>query len=408
MAIGKIFDESFGDYEKATSQYNSSKVYSYKVGDKEPYTYKPYTYSADTWSTEWSKLYCRKGGVKYGIAAPYLVGTILAGQNLFISTDGGYFRVDDNGVYVLNEKFTIASSNGNGLTFTADDGLVHKVTVNGKKYEAGFSASNNNKEGYGLYYMVDGKKKLYFDIDKPELVVDGSIWAREIYLGKDRKNINALTINDKGYDAIQGNCLDLKNILVKDDYGNVRFEIDGNGRYFKVYNGNIYLTNGSNEININPEAGLLFTKNGNEVVRLDIQTGDATFSGTVTGGRIISDTTIDVTTDATIGKTLKIVNNDNDGFFFTISAGGATGDRVVMSTSNKRILELITGSNINLEAGSNVLINAGDSVSITADSFTWGGKDVLTSSDLNSLNNEIKKLWAAVRSLQQSNSGSII
>lgn len=272
MAIGKIFDESFGDYEKANSTYDSSKVYYYRSGTQEPFTYKPYTYNTDTWSTEWSKLYCRSGGVKYGIAAPYLVGTILAGRNLFINTDGGYFRVDDNGVYILNEKFVIASSNGNGLTFTADDGLVHKVTVNGKTYEAGFSATNHNKEGYGLYYTIDGKKKLYFDVDKPELVVDGSIWAREIYLGSDHKNIIEYCSDDSKY-KISGEFIEGRGLRAYDRSGDLRVEIDGYDGSISIYDGYIYMTNGRRSININPDDGLIF-KNGNtEIIRMDINNG---------------------------------------------------------------------------------------------------------------------------------------
>lgn len=292
MAIGKIFDESFGEYEKATSTYDPSKVYSYRVGSQEPYTYKPYTYNAGTWSTERSKLYCRKGGVKYGIAAPYLVGTILAGRNLFISTDGGYFRVDDNGVYVLNEKFVIANANGNGLTFTADEGLKHKVTVNGKKYEAGFSASNQNGEGYGLYFTVDGEKKLYFDVDKPELVVDGSIWAKEIFLGTDRQNILEYCDDDKKY-KIKGEFIDGRGFRAYDNSGNLRVEINGNNGGLTINNGYIHMTNDNRSIDINPNDGLIFKSGNLTKLTMNIKTGDVKLgmgaeltAPTINGGEI--------------------------------------------------------------------------------------------------------------------------
>lgn len=420
MAIGKIFDESFGDYEPATSTYDSSKVYCYRSGEQEPYTYKPYTYNAENWDTEWNKLYCRKGGVKYGIAAPYLVGTILAGKNLFIGTDGGYFRVDDNGVYVLNEKFVIASSNGNGLTFTADEGLVHRVNADGKKYEAGFSAANNNGEGYGLYFKVGNDKKLYFDVDSAELVVDGDIWARDVFFGADKKSV--MTINDKGNEAISGNYLDLKGILVKDSTGRKRFSISGNGGGFEVYDGYIYMTNGNNEININPNEGLLFTKNGNEIVKLDINDGSAVFSGTVKSGNIISDTTIDVNTVATIGEKLVLQDQDEHSTGHTNAADiSVDTGTMYINANNGRSINISTvgrtGGNIQLNAGT----TGGAGISMKADNI--GGKPkvyannkrVLVDGDLNDLYNsiddiqtDIASLWNAINALRNSSNPSVM
>lgn len=136
----------------------------------------------------------------------------------------------------------------------------------------------------------------------------------------------------------------LKGAYVADSQGNDRIIVDGKDGSLKMYNGYINMTNGDNEININPDNGLTFTSNGSEVVKLDIQNGNATFSGTVSGGKIISDTTIDVITDATIGKTLKIVNGDNGNFFFTISAGGISGDRVCLQAANERTIEIDGGA----------------------------------------------------------------
>lgn len=46
-------------------------------------------------------------GLKYGIAAPYIVGTLLAGENLVIDTENGAFKVDSNGVKIDSLKLLI-------------------------------------------------------------------------------------------------------------------------------------------------------------------------------------------------------------------------------------------------------------------------------------------------------------
>lgn len=234
-----------------------------------------------------------------------------------------------------------------------------------------------------MYYTIDGKKKLYFDVDKPELVVDGSIWAREIYLGSDHTNIIEYCSDDSRC-KISGEVIEGRGLGARDRSDDLRIEIDGYDGSAKIYDGYIYLTNGTNKININADEGLTFTSNGNEVVKLNIQNGDATFSGTVSGGKIISNTTINVTTDATIGETLKIVNGDNGDFFFTISAGGITGDRICLQAANQRPIE-IDGGAIYLEG-----------------SVYANGDKVATQSDLDDLQKDIGNLKKEIASLKSS------
>ena len=291
MAIGKIFDEGFGDYVKATKDYDKSKVYCYNDGDK----YTPYTYNPDNWDSTWPNLWCKEGGVKYGIAAPYLVGTILAGENLFISTDDGFFRVDDNGVYLLNEKLIIASSDGNGLTFTTNDGLIHKVTVDGVRYEAGFGAMNSEKKG--LYFTVNGSDKLYWDIVNEKLVVDGNIYAKDLFLGTNARSVLELCGEDNTY-KISGAYVEGRGLRAYDDNGNVRVDINGFNGSMHIYDGYISLKKNirglENIIEINPESGILFAtqidSSGGLTVplQLDINTGNAYFMGTVETSKIIS------------------------------------------------------------------------------------------------------------------------
>lgn len=117
MAIGKIYDANLGTYIPATSEYDPEKIYYYRVGDREPYTYVHYIYSEDTWNISYPSLYYKSGGYSYGIAAPYLVGTIIAGENLTIDTKNGAFRVDESGVYIDSLKFYI-THNGSSYDTT--------------------------------------------------------------------------------------------------------------------------------------------------------------------------------------------------------------------------------------------------------------------------------------------------
>lgn len=117
MAIGKIYDANLGTYTPATSEYDPEKIYYYRVGDREPYTYVHYIYSEDTWNIAYPSLYYKSGGYSYGIAAPYLVGTIIAGENLTIDTKNGAFRVDESGVYIDSLKFYI-THNGSSYDTT--------------------------------------------------------------------------------------------------------------------------------------------------------------------------------------------------------------------------------------------------------------------------------------------------
>lgn len=62
-------------------------------------------------------------GSIYGVIAPAIVGTILAGNNLIIETEGGFFRVDSSGVHIDSLKFLIThgTGKGNSLSDVLDD-----------------------------------------------------------------------------------------------------------------------------------------------------------------------------------------------------------------------------------------------------------------------------------------------
>ena len=71
-------------------------------------------FTDDNWKTAKmaiGKLSTKKYGDVFGVCAPYLVGTILAGENLAITNRNGNFLIDDEGIKVNGLNFFISSSN---------------------------------------------------------------------------------------------------------------------------------------------------------------------------------------------------------------------------------------------------------------------------------------------------------
>jgi hypothetical protein len=77
---------------------------------------------------------------------------------------------------------------------------------------------------------------------------------------------------------------------------------------------------GKNEIYLDPEKGFQISKNGVKTVYIDTD-GNVIFGGKVIGGSIESSSTIDITTDATIGQRLYMqTSNFDDGIYFSTFA----------------------------------------------------------------------------------------
>lgn len=103
MAIGKIIDENIARYpETADTVFNEDKTYYYVDEDGE---YQVWDGTEDDWADR--PLLYERDASAYGIVAPYIVGTLLAGQNLVIDTEDGSFRVDSSGVHIDSMKFYI-------------------------------------------------------------------------------------------------------------------------------------------------------------------------------------------------------------------------------------------------------------------------------------------------------------
>lgn len=66
------------------------------------------------------RFYSKEHGMDlWGVNAELVAGTLLLGSSLYIQTQGGYFTVDDNGVYIDSLKFYI--NNGKNLSETLSD-----------------------------------------------------------------------------------------------------------------------------------------------------------------------------------------------------------------------------------------------------------------------------------------------
>ena len=136
MAIGEVFDKNLGTYMPVSSDatYESDRRYYQRSGTSPNYVYTLYTYNPTTWATDKLSLYQRTGSTEYGIVAPYIVGTLLAGQNLIIDTPNGNFKVDESGVYIDSLKFYITHGGSSYDTTLGEkldeiDDKIENVTV---------------------------------------------------------------------------------------------------------------------------------------------------------------------------------------------------------------------------------------------------------------------------------------
>lgn len=116
MAIGKIIDQNIPYYYPTEdTEFNSAKTYYERTQNG---TYIVWHGTAQDWPTR-PQLYEKGGnGSAYGIVAPYLVGTMLVGENLVInstkfgspSNEQMYFTVDGQGARIANGVFDLYDS----------------------------------------------------------------------------------------------------------------------------------------------------------------------------------------------------------------------------------------------------------------------------------------------------------
>ncbi len=166
LAIGKIFDKNLIGYSLTQDKaYNSQKTY--YIFDEESKKYIVYTGGAGGWSSATIYEY-NEDGSAYGIAAPYIVGTLLAGRNLVIDTGDGTFKVDSEGVHINAMKFYITQSNNLKDTL---DGLSGEISKNANKITGAQSSIRN------LNKTINTKISTYYTDNPPsDEVSEGDLW----------------------------------------------------------------------------------------------------------------------------------------------------------------------------------------------------------------------------------------
>lgn len=134
-------------------------------------------FTDDGWQTAKmaiGKLHTKKYGDVFGVCAPYLVGTILAGEYLTITNRNGNFVIDDSGIRVNGMNFFVSTSN----IIDADES-VESVS------ELPASANNGDlcKVGKDIYRYNSGAWKLYVKSvqQKSDLPSGGPVDAGILY-----------------------------------------------------------------------------------------------------------------------------------------------------------------------------------------------------------------------------------
>lgn len=148
-------------------------------------------------------------GEQWGIVAPSIVGTLLAGRNLLIESskkDGGksVFRVDGDGAVLHNASFDIVSG-GNHIMLDPTVGIA-----------------------IGEYPVIDGQGDI--DSDHAKFWVDpqGNVHIKGIIQATDFQDQSGNSMLSSG-DQIKADYLDLKGLTIHDNNNNTTFEVDSQG-----------------------------------------------------------------------------------------------------------------------------------------------------------------------------------
>lgn len=391
-----------------------------------------------------------KGGTTYGIAAPYIVGTLLAGESLMIDTTNGSFKIDETGVYVDSLKFNILhpKPEDDGSATIINRPLEDLLSENGyldtDAMEGAIKASVNQMvsgsgnvlfDGDGIWLMDNTSKNtctkaiwmnsegiLFGSGNKCENPADpdsGWTWTTAItHGGVIADNIAAGTLSGM---TIKGGSLDIgEGDFTVDSDGNLTankgtFKGTVQGATFKTKNGTHMM---NDDYQFNPDYLSLY---GLEIVNED--TGETTFyidnSGNVSGnncvfengvfsgefqaGSIKADTTIDVNTIATIGQKiiLRDKNQETLGWEAAASIQVDTGTMYIQ-THNDRIINLSTNGNIELNANDDGQILMTCSTYNNRPGLLVNNKRILVETDYNVLMREIEALENEIASLKSS------
>lgn len=252
---------------------------------------------------------------KYRCYTDTVIGRLLIGNNLYLEAadkDGNstYCRFDANGLQILNSSLSVCNSlgddgqadfTGDGFFVKPEDGVLVRGTSNGKTYEVAINPGANK-----IFDIHSNEKNfLYLDTKAAELVVNGNIHAKSLYL-QEIGGENVIKYID-GKSKIDSPYLNVKGLNVNDN-----LKIDSNG--ILTTTGNIMskgTITGSNIEGSIIKGAKIFAGKYTEQDIIDAPVG--TIKGvTIEGSTIQSDTTIDVTTNLSVGENIYLHPTSDD------------------------------------------------------------------------------------------------
>ena len=313
-------------------------------------------------------------GVRYGIAAPAIYGTLLAGENLVIENtildpQGGeilkQFKVDATGAWLNNSSLVLANDSENGGKMFLDPkygfaaGTQDLYTLQGTEIKPSFIDEDgeiimDETETItlpdGTYYYVPKNAQFYFDINTGNAYFAGNINARNIMAGT--LNGMAITANTLDGSALIANTVNGDKITTNTLSGEklqdlaitsskiANSTITGS----KIANSTI---TGSNIANTTITASNIVdgTITGTKIADATI-TGENVLTGTITGGHLAQNTITDANIERGTITGAAIASGTITGT--NIQGGSITGTEIDDSTiTSSHIVDgTITGTDI--------------------------------------------------------------
>lgn len=183
-------------------------------------------------------------GEMYGVVAPSIVGTLLAGENLVIenkSLNGliTQFKVDSSGAFLHNSRFYLQHETGGKIAIDPLYGVIAGTkdlyTLSGTTLSPEFIDENGS-----IVYDDDGmpvNTNFFIDARTGNAYLRGTVYAengsftgdvtaRNFYFSDGQSVKTLLSSSQK---QIPSDYLDVKGITVKDNSGNVTFSVDESG-----------------------------------------------------------------------------------------------------------------------------------------------------------------------------------
>lgn len=190
-----------------------------------------------------------------------------------------------------------------------------------------------------LNETIDQLRYILCNLDAGNVIEAASVKAQNIDVTQ--AQIKDAQIGSLKADKLWAGTIDSGKVTIKEKDSNKTIDITGSYIHFeedgKDRAGMGYLPDGTFVFYINDPSG--------QQVQIGLDSdGNAIFRGDVVGGSITSDTTIDVTTDATIGNKLILKNDDVVGGTIYIHDGADTAPTLNIRAEGSRHIIISTGT----------------------------------------------------------------